>query len=62
MNGSSPKIQKALWIRFARSYSPQTIRPSRRQGLKDEIAGRIGTINYEVVCSVGKRVPRIYVK
>jgi len=28
----------------------------------DEIAGSIGTINYEVVCSVGKRVPRIYVK
>lgn len=28
----------------------------------DEIAERIGTINYEVVCSVGKRVPRIYVK
>ena len=28
----------------------------------DEIAGRSGTINYEVVCSVGKRVPRIYVK
>ena len=28
----------------------------------DEIAGRSGTINYEVICSVGKRVPRIYVK
>jgi alanine racemase len=26
----------------------------------DEIAGKIGTINYEVVCAVGKRVPRIY--
>lgn len=26
----------------------------------DEIAGKIGTINYELVCSVGKRVPRIY--
>lgn len=28
----------------------------------EEIAERIGTINYEVVCVVGKRVPRIYVK
>jgi alanine racemase len=28
----------------------------------DEIAMRIGTINYEVVCAVGKRVPRVYVK
>lgn len=28
----------------------------------DEIARLIGTINYEVVCLIGKRVPRIYVK
>ena len=28
----------------------------------DEIAEKIGTINYEVVCAVGKRVPRVYVK
>lgn len=28
----------------------------------DEVAKRVGTINYEVVCSVGKRVPRVYVK
>ena len=27
----------------------------------DEIASKIGTINYEVVCGVGKRVPRVYV-
>ncbi len=27
----------------------------------DEIADKTGTINYEVVCAVGKRVPRIYV-
>jgi len=27
-----------------------------------EIAAKIGTINYEVVCGVGKRVPRIYVQ
>jgi len=26
----------------------------------DEIAEKIGTINYEVVCAVGKRVPRVY--
>jgi len=28
----------------------------------DEIADKIGTINYEVVCAVGKRVPRVYVQ
>ena len=28
----------------------------------DEIAEKIGTINYEVVCAVGKRVPRVYIK
>jgi alanine racemase len=27
-----------------------------------EVAAKIGTINYEVVCAVGKRVPRIYVR
>ena len=27
----------------------------------DDIAGLMGSINYEVVCSVGKRVPRIYI-
>ena len=27
----------------------------------DKVAAKIGTINYEVVCAVGKRVPRIYV-
>ncbi|NOU96568.1 alanine racemase [Paenibacillus sp. LMG 31456] len=28
----------------------------------DEIADYMNTINYEVVCSVGKRVPRVYVR
>jgi len=28
----------------------------------DEIAAKIGTINYEVVCAVSKRVPRIYIQ
>lgn len=28
----------------------------------DEIANILGTINYEVVCMVGKRVPRVYIK
>ena len=28
----------------------------------DEVAKRIGTISYEVLCAVGKRVPRIYVE
>lgn len=26
----------------------------------DEVAGWLGTINYEIVCMVGKRVPRVY--
>ena len=26
----------------------------------EEAAGRIGTINYEILCSVNKRVPRLY--
>ena len=28
----------------------------------DEIADRIGTINYEIVCGVATRVPRVYRK
>ena len=28
----------------------------------DEIAAHLGTINYEVVCMIGKRVPRVYVR
>ena len=27
----------------------------------DELAKKIGTINYEIICLVGKRVPRVYV-
>lgn len=27
----------------------------------DELAAKIGTINYEIICMVGRRVPRIYV-
>ena len=27
----------------------------------DELAAHLGTINYEIVCMVGKRVPRVYV-
>ena len=27
-----------------------------------EIANHLDTITYEVLCSVGKRVPRIYIK
>ena len=26
----------------------------------EEIAGKIGSISYEVMCSIGKRIPRIY--
>lgn len=28
----------------------------------DEVAGKIGTITYEVACQIGKRVPRIYMR
>ncbi len=28
----------------------------------DEIADMLGTINYEIVCMVGRRVPRVYIK
>ena len=28
----------------------------------DEVAEKLGTINYEVVCMIGKRIPRIYLK
>jgi hypothetical protein len=28
----------------------------------DEMAARIGTISYEVACSIGKRVPRTYIR
>ncbi len=28
----------------------------------EDIAGSIGTINYEIVCVVGKRIPRVYIK
>ena len=28
----------------------------------EELANIAGTINYEIVCDVGKRVPRVYVK
>lgn len=27
----------------------------------DELAEKIGTINYEIVCMVARRVPRVYV-
>jgi len=28
----------------------------------DELADKLGTINYEIVCMIGKRVPRVYIK
>ncbi|MCX7710265.1 MAG: alanine racemase [Clostridia bacterium] len=28
----------------------------------DEIASKIGTINYEIVCIIGKRIPRVYIQ
>jgi len=28
----------------------------------DEVAARVGTINYEIICGIGKRVTRVYIK
>ena len=28
----------------------------------DDLANIVGTINYEIVCDVGKRVPRVYLR
>jgi alanine racemase len=28
----------------------------------DEVADRVGTINYEIICGIGKRVTRVYIK
>ncbi len=28
----------------------------------DEIADKLDTINYEIVCMVGRRVPRVYIQ
>ena len=28
----------------------------------DELAEKLGTINYEIVCMINKRVPRVYIK
>lgn len=28
----------------------------------DDMAGLLGTINYEIICMIGKRVPRVYIK
>ena len=28
----------------------------------DDLAATIGTINYEIICLIGKRVPRVYIK
>ena len=27
----------------------------------EELASLLGTINYEIVCMIGKRIPRVYV-
>jgi alanine racemase len=35
-------------------------RQGKEQITADEIAGKIDSIPYEVLCAVGKRVPRIY--
>lgn len=35
----------------------------RESGLSiDDIANKLGTINYEIVCMLGKRVPRVYME
>jgi len=40
-----------------------TLMGSKEEGLcADDLADLVGTISYEVVCGIGKRVPRVYVK
>jgi alanine racemase len=28
----------------------------------DEVAALAGTISYEIICGIGKRVPRVYIR
>jgi alanine racemase len=35
-------------------------RQGKEQITADEIAGKINSISYDVLCSIGKRVPRMY--
>ena len=37
-------------------------RQGEREIPVEEIASMLGTINYEIVCMIGKRVPRVYVR
>ncbi|WAM37033.1 alanine racemase [Caldicellulosiruptor acetigenus] len=37
-------------------------RQGKNEILADHLAEQIGTINYEVVCSFSKRIPRVYIK
>jgi alanine racemase len=39
-----------------------TVFSDQREVSADAIAAHIGTINYEVVCDVGERVPRVYIQ
>lgn len=34
---------------------------NHKEILVEEIAGLLGTINYEIICMIGKRIPRVYV-
>ncbi|EGO87195.1 alanine racemase, partial [Clostridium botulinum C str. Stockholm] len=43
----------------------EVILMGQENGIKidaDDIASMLGTINYEVVCMISKRVPRVYIK
>ena len=37
-------------------------RQGKNEITADDLASQIGTINYEVICSVSKRIPRVYIK
>ena len=39
-----------------------TVFSDQRETSADAIASHIGTINYEVVCDIGERVPRVYIQ
>ena len=42
-------------------YNLRRIRRKKHLSQKD-VAEKMGTINYEILCMVGKRIPRIYIK
>ena len=51
-------------LKSVKSGDPVTILGSQKKETisADELADYADTINYEIVCSLGNRLPRIYIK